>query len=174
LPSSDISRWRSEYPLAIGKEAVKRAALYLPEVYEAIPFRSDEKALWALRIERGRDELDLYGLAEYGPNGLHVGELKFCLRGHGVGLVDIVKQARQWWAKFRGLPVGGGRPLNSGAWRGRDDFAHATRKAIADLRGKGTKPTQEKVATVLSCSDGQLRRWIRRYGLSWDELLKTP
>jgi hypothetical protein len=104
---SVVSEWRQKYPLPIGKEAVNRTAPYAPEVYEAIPFDGDEKALWALRIERGNDELDLFGLAEYGSDGLRTGEIRFSLRGQGTELVDTVKQAQRWWAKFRGRRVGG-------------------------------------------------------------------
>jgi hypothetical protein len=155
--------------LPIGKEAVNRTAPYLPEVYEAIPFNGGEEALWALRIERGKGTLDLFGLAEYGLKGLSTGDVAFALRGRETWFVDLIRQAQRWWTKFRGHSVGAGRPLNSGVWGSRDEFVCAVQKVIKE----DPKATQEKVSVALGCDDRQLRRWISHYDLTWSGLKRA-
>lgn len=117
----------------------------------------------------GKNTLDLFGLAERGPSGLSTGDVVYALRGHDTSLVDSVRQAQRWWAKFRGLSVERGRPLDSGVWSSRDEFVCAVQKIIKEK----PKATQEEVANVLGCDDRQLRRWIERFELTWPELKRV-
>jgi hypothetical protein len=66
-----------------------------------------------------------------------------------------------------------GRPLNSGTWASGEDFEQAVRVAVEGLRGQGKKVKQEAVAESLGCGDRQLRRWIKRWDLKWEELIRA-
>jgi hypothetical protein len=174
--TSTASDWRNEYPLPIGKEAISQTLAYLPEVYNAAPLAGDEKALWALHIARGEDTLNLFGLARYAPDDpeqkgtISAGPLAFVLRGHGTSLVEEMQQAKRWWNQFVGFPLGRGRPLNTGTWSSRDEFEQAVKTAVTNLRERGMKVTQEAAAESFLCDDRQIRRWVRQYGLSWEDL----
>jgi len=120
--TSTVTAWRTEslYPLPIGKEAMSRTLAYVPEVYNAAlltgdynaaPLTGDERALWALRITRGEDTLDLFGLVKDAPDDpkqevtLIAGQLAFVLRGNDTSLVEEIKQAKRWWSQFGGVAV---------------------------------------------------------------------
>ncbi len=94
-------------------------------------------------------------------------------------LMDIVRAAGRWWADFRGESIQG-RPPNSGAWADPDEFRNALRTAITALRKQGRVATQHEVAMYFctyrgfpGCNDRQLRRWLARYGVDWQDFLTS-
>ncbi len=142
-----------------------------------MPFEGDEEAFWALRVNTGGAVLDLFGLVERhvweGLFRFEAGELAYVLRGRGTSSADrLVAQANRWWASFRSVTFGG-RPLNSGTWASANDFETNLRAAAQTLRIEGRRVTQENVTDILHCNVRSLSRWLRSYGIEWEDFLKT-
>ncbi len=150
------------------------------EILNALPFEGDEKAMWALRVERREhatvNTLDLFGLAEYksysviGPWAV-AGKLAFSMRGQDRSLIDLVDAAEKWWAQFRGLAFKG-RPPGTGTWSSREDFEDALNRAVTKTRSEGDKATQENVVKRLQTDARQLRSHLKRFGINWREVIK--
>ncbi len=168
LTSPELAKWRWKHPLPIGVTAL---VTYNELLFNVVPFKDREEALWALRIIDAGCTLDLFGLA--GPHGQKYtpGELKYVVRGQGRRMFDIISRAETWWDRFRGEGTRG-RPLGTGTWRSADDFETNLRIAIHSLREQQRKVTQEVVAEMLYTSDRQLRAWLRKYGLDWKRVSK--
>lgn len=179
------------HPLPVGKRAVSGNRFAHSdedwrEVFQLVPFDGNQEALWALRIEGEDSALDLFGLATYPTDehkreeGAMMGELTYVLRGGDTSLLSLLRAARQWWSRFRGLPMGG-RPINSGVWDSGGEFREAAQMAVRELRARGEKTTQEAVADFFSkepgfpnCTDRQLRHWCSHYGFgNWKNLIKN-
>ena len=199
IMAAGFDTWASEHPLPVGRESVKRLRTFdedssgrlvekppanAAHLQNVVPLDGEEKALWALRIEKEGCVLDLFGLAEYQTKEHRekgkatMGELAYVMRGREESLRDFLQAARRWWSRFRGLPIGG-RPVNTGMWTSGDEFKEALQTAIRGLRSQRRKVTQEEVAAFFAdrpgfpvCDDSQLRRWLRQYGLSWKDLLR--
>lgn len=181
----NIYRWASIHPLPVGRQSLM-ACREMDELSEwsdilnALPFEGDEKAMWALRVERRTgatiNTLDLFGLAKYesypviGPWAV-AGKLAFSMRGQDRSLVDLVDAAEKWWAQFRGFALQG-RPPGTGTWRNRKDFADALNWAVTKTRSEGDKATQENVAKRLYTDARQLRSHVKRFGLTWREVIE--
>jgi len=182
------------WPLPIGREAINlRTTMfggdetaYMAAVRMA-SFEGREEAMWAIRATASGSTLDLFGLADRSADAaparedapVSMGDLRYILRGSNTSLVEIVRAAERWWFDFRGLRVQG-RPPNSGAWVDADEFKEALRIAITALRNEGRVATQEEVATYFcsysgfpGCNDRQLRRWLARYGVVWQDFLTS-
>ncbi len=184
--SLNVYRWASIHPLPIGRQALMACheteeLSEWSDVLNALPFDGDEKAMWALRIERREsatvNTLDLFGLAEYETYpviGLWTvaGKLAFSMRGQDRSLVDLVDAAEKWWSQFRGLPLKG-RPPGTGTWNSRENFVNALNRAMAKTISDGNKVTQEKVAEILHTDDRQLRTYLKRFGINWQEARGT-
>ncbi len=147
-------------------------------------FEEHEEAMWVLRIKVRENALDLFGLAEYAsPKGTQVeeptvvpGELRYAFRGKDTSMLEVVRAAERWWSNFRGLPVQG-RPAGSGAWKDADELTDAVCSAIFALRKQGRAATQQEVAAYFcghtgfpGCDARQLRRWLARYDVAWQDL----
>ena len=189
-----LERIAETWPLPVGREAINlRAAMFNGDeaAYMAslrmASFEGQEEAMWVIRVTVSGSTLDLFGLAdrsadatltkEDGP--VSMGGLRYILRGSDTSLVEIVRAAERWWSDFRGLRVQG-RPPNSGAWADADEFKDALRTAITDLRREGRVATQQEVTTYFcthpgfpGCNDRQLRRWLARYGVIWQDFLTS-
>ena len=189
-----LERLAEAWPLPIGRQAINLrgamfggdSAAYMASVRMA-PFEGREEAMWAIRITASGSVLDLFGLIdrsaystlpqEEGP--FSMGGLRYILRGSDTSLVEIVRAAERWWSDFRGLSVQG-RPPNSGAWTDADEFKDALRTAITALRKQGRVATQQEVTSYFctqpgfpACNDRQLRRWMARYGVVWQDFLTS-
>jgi hypothetical protein len=189
-----LERMADTWPLPIGRQAINLrgvmfggdTAAYMASVRMA-SFEDREEAMWAIRVTASGSTLDLFGLAdrsagakppeEDGP--VSMGGLRYILRGSDTSLVELVRAAERWWANFRGESVQG-RPPNSGAWADADEFKDALRTAITALRKQGRVATQEEVTSYFCtqpgfprCNDRQLRRWIARYGVIWQDFLTS-
>jgi hypothetical protein len=108
-----------------------------------------------------------------------MGGLQYILRGSDTSLVEIVHAAERWWADFRGEKIQG-RPPNSGAWADEDEFKGALRTAVKALRKQGRVATQQEVTAYFCtypgfprCDDRQLRRWLARYHVTWQDFLAS-
>ena len=189
-----LERMAETWPLPIGREAINlRTTMfggdetaYMAAVRMA-SFEGREEAMWAIRATASGSTLDLFGLADRSADAaparedapVSMGDLRYILRGSNTSLVEIVRAAERWWFDFRGLRVQG-RPPNSGAWVDADEFKEALRIAITALRNEGRVATQEEVATYFcsypgfpGCNDRQLRRWLARYGVVWQDFLTS-
>jgi hypothetical protein len=189
-----LERMAETWPLPIGKEAINlRAAMfegdeaaYMASVRMA-SFEGREEAIWAIRVTVSGSTLDLFGLADRSADAaqsqendpVSMGGLRYILRGSDTSLVEIVRAAERWWSDFRGLTVQG-RPPNSGAWADADEFKDALRTAITALRKEGRVATQQEVTSYFcthsgfpGCKDRQLRRWLARYGVIWQDFLTS-
>ena len=183
--SANRWRWMSMHPLPVGK----RALMIHPkmgdmtawsEVFDALPFEEYEQAMWALRIEddwrpAGMGALDIFGLVSY-PTDLHrelripvAGDLAYVVRGKGRRMLDLLDAAEKWWRQFRGLSLKG-RPPGTGIWRDREHLLSAVREAEASIHSSGGKVTQESVAEHLCTTDRQLRRSLKAFGTTWQEI----
>jgi hypothetical protein len=187
VDSVNVHRWASLYPLPIGRRALMECqemddVLQWSEVLHVLPFEGDERAMWALRVERTEGTivhvLDLFGLAEY-PTERHqalgvpvAGELAFSVRGKGRSLIEILDSAERWWGQFRGLTFRG-RPPVTGTWESRQQFENELHQAVAKTRAEGDKVTQENVALRLHTDSRQLRRRLRHFGLNWNEIRQS-
>lgn len=100
--------------------------------------------------------------------------------GHGA-VTTLIKRANRWWKQFEGQPLRGsiyaGRPKGTGYFRDREEFTQAVATATRTLRRQGRNLTQDAVAAYFSqhdgfptCSDRQLRIWLARYNLNWEDL----
>jgi hypothetical protein len=181
VDSVNVHRWASIYPLPVGRRALmERQArddvVGWSEVLHTLPFDANERAMWALRVERTENTivhvLDLFGLAEY-PTEWHqayevpvAGELAFSVRGKGRSLIEVLESAERWWAQFRGLTFRG-RPPGTGTWESREHFENELRQAVTKVRSEGVKVTQESVAERLCTNDRQLRAWIEQFQVNW-------
>ncbi len=182
------------WPLPIGRDAINlRATMfrgdetaYIAAVRMAL-FEGREEAMWAIRATASGSTLDLFGLVDRSADAapareddpVSMGGLRYILRGSDTSLVEIVRAAERWWSDFRGLRVQG-RPPNSGAWADADEFKDALRTAIIALRKEGRVATQQEVTTYFcthpgfpGCNDRQLRRWLARYGVIWQDFLTS-
>jgi hypothetical protein len=189
-----LERMAGTWPLPIGRQAINLrgamfggdTAAYMASVRMA-SFEGWEEAMWAIRVTASGSTLDLFGLADWsagvkppeedGP--VSMGGLRYILRGSNTSLVELVRAAERWWADFRGQSVQG-RPPNSGAWADADEFKDALRTAITALRKEGRVATQQEVTSYFctqpgfpGCNDRQLRRWIARYGVIWQDFLTS-
>ena len=172
LTSAELEQWRWKRPLPIGVGAVMTALMTYNELlFNIVPFKDREEALWALRIIDAGCTLDLFGLAVSHGQNYTPGELKYVVRGQGRRMFDIISRAETWWDRFRGEGIRG-RPLGTGTWRSADDFETNLRIAIHSLREQQRKVTQQEVAETLYTSDRQLRAWLGQYGLNWKRVLK--
>jgi hypothetical protein len=189
-----LERVAETWPLPVGREAINlRAAMfggdiaaYMASVRMA-SFEGREEAMWAIRITASGNTLDLFGLVDHSADAapprdgslVSMGGFRYILRGSDTSLVEIVRAAERWWSDFRGLRVQG-RPPNSGAWADADEFKDALRTAITALRKEGRVATQQEVTTYFCtrpgfprCNDRQLRRWLARYGVIWQDFLTS-
>lgn len=69
-PGGAVSQWQGAWPLPIGRQALEDELLVRYEedrdqLWNLVPFDSEEEAIWAVRIEKGTAVLDLFGLAAY-------------------------------------------------------------------------------------------------------------
>jgi hypothetical protein len=189
-----LERVADTWPLPIGRQAINlHGAMFEgdTEAYMAsvrmASFEGREEAMWAIRVTTSGSTLDLFGLADRSAdtappreeNPIAMGGLRYILRGADTSLVDLVRAAERWWSDFRGLRVQG-RPPNSGAWADANEFKDALRTAITALRKQGRVATQEEVTTYFCtrpgfprCNDRQLRRWLARYGVIWQDFLTS-
>lgn len=189
--SHDLELLSDIWPLPVGKQALnRRASVFEGNVgaYMAArrlaAFDGSEEAMWVLRVKASGDTLDLFGLAEdvlpvtvaKDDASVFPGKLKFVLRGTDTSLLDIVRAADRWWSEFRGRPVRG-RPAGSGAWEDAGQLKEAIRTAIRALQKQGRAATQHEVAAYFCdhtgfprCDARQLRRWLTRYDLNWQEI----
>jgi hypothetical protein len=170
--------WCMEWPLPIGRLAVElRFGMLEGEILNLAPFKEREEALWAIRINSAGSTADLFGLGvRYGSGGqttYEMGELKHVLQGSGTQLFDLVRRAERWWDRLRGETTGG-RPAGSPIWGSHMEFWLGLRRAVRALRAKGHKLTQENVADRLGYSDRELRRWLKQYGIKWEDVRKIP
>ena len=189
-----LERMADTWPLPIGREAINLnaamfggdTAAYMASVRMA-SFEGREEAMWAIRVTASGSTLDLFGLADRSADAappqegdpVSMGGLRYILRGSDTSLVEILRAAERWWSDFRGLRVQG-RPPNSGAWADADEFKDALRTAITALREQGRVATQQEVTTYFctrpgfpGCNDRQLRRWLARYGVIWQDFLTS-
>ena len=177
VPTTDELRdWTWEWPLPIGKRALKLKT-FSWDLYNLMPFKGHEEALWAIRIDVGASVLDLFGLGTpYGQGDERVytvGELGYRMHGCGRGPLDLVARADRWWTQFRGETITG-RPYGSGRWTSLDEFKKDVWSAIAALRVQDCQATQERVAELLYTGARQIRREVKRHGFaSWKDFLKT-
>ncbi len=146
---------------------------YNEVLFNIVPFKDQEEALWALRVDDAGCTLDLFGLAvPHGPNHHTFGDLRYVVRGQGTRMFDIVSRAEKWWERFRS-GSNRGRPLGTGTWRSADDFEANLRIAVHSLRVQRRKVTQEEVAGMFFTSDRQLRTWLVQYGVKWKRVLEV-
>lgn len=179
------------WPLPVGKQALNRrvsifngnVGAYMSARRLAV-FDGLEEAMWVLRVKVSGNTLDLFGLAE-DTSGVSVdrddlsvypGKLKYVLKGTDTSLLDIVRAADRWWSTFRGQPVQG-RPAGSGTWEDVEQLKEAIRTAVRALHKQGRAATQQEVAAYFCdhtglprCDARQLRRWLTRYDLNWQEI----
>ena len=75
-----------------------------------------------------------------------------------------------------------GRPYGSGIFEDGQAFLQEIRLAVAQVRGRGSRVTQERVAEVMSQrgfmgssgADRQLRFWVKEFGFAgWKDLLRS-
>ncbi len=178
LSTPDLVQWRLEWPLPIGQTAVfNRLPHYNQNLMNLAPFEQAEEALWAIRVNSADSTADLFGLGVpygYGEQTTYeMGELKYVLRGSGTQLFGLVRHAERWWDRLRGETTGG-RPAGSPIWGSHMEFWLGLRRAVRALRTKGHKLTQENVADRLGYSDRELRRWLKQYGIKWEDVRKIP
>lgn len=178
LSTPDPVQWLFEWPLPVGQIAVfNRLPHYNEEIMRMVPFEQQEEALWAIRVNGADGTADLFGLGVRYENGeqttYEMGELRYVLRGRDTQLLDLVRRAERWWDKFRGETTGG-RPAGSPIWGSGTEFWIGLRKAVRAVRAKGDKLTQENVADRLGYSDRELRRWLKQYGIKWEDVRKIP
>jgi hypothetical protein len=70
-----------------------------------------------------------------------------------------------------------GRPLGSGTFRDRVDFLATIVPIVREITAKEGYASQARVASYvtandqLSCNEGTIRSWLRRFGLTWAEVL---
>ena len=92
-------------------------------------------------------------------------------------------------ARFTSLPTdeqsftSRGRPFGSGTFENREQFLEEIRLAMTQIKSRGKRVTQERVAEVLSQdrallsvnnAERQLRRLVKEYGYAgWRDLLKS-
>ncbi len=172
----ELEQWLWEWPLPIGKMAIKPEILSL-ELYNLMPFDGQEEALWAIRINDADGTLDLFGLGiPYGQGEesiYEMGELGHDSKRHGRIPLDLVERADRWWAQFRGESIRG-RRYGTRRWASLDEVKKDVRSAVRDLSLQGHKITQERVAEHLHTSVRQLDRARKRHGIaSWKDFLKT-
>jgi hypothetical protein len=172
LTSPELEQWRWKRPLPIGAMSVGTALMTYNELlFNMVPFKEWEEALWALRIIDAGCMIDLFGLAVPDGQNYTPGELKYVVRGQCRRMFDIISRAETWWNRFRGESIKG-RPLGTGTWRSADDFERNLHIAIHSLQAQQRKVTQQEVAETLYASDRQLRAWLGQYGLNWNRVLK--
>jgi hypothetical protein len=170
--------WASSYPLPISREAVRQ--LYashgkrLPDrLLERLPLDGRRRALWALRVVGDRSVLDMFGLEDrFAPADgyLHFGGLAYRLYGvEDLSLLTTLRDAHDWWRDLS-LEKLRGRPRGSGTFESREALVQALREAVRELRAEGHKIKQEAVAKMLHTDDAQLRKWLKREGLTWREV----
>jgi hypothetical protein len=143
-----------------------------------MPFEEYMLAVWALRATRGSAMLDLFGLVERrvevgSVRYVSTGEVAYVLRGQDTSLIDLIAQAKRWWTGSSGSTIGG-RPVGSGTWASAADFEEALRVAARRLNTERRKVTQENVAEVLHCNARSVNRWLKRYGIKWNDIRKAP
>jgi ribosomal protein L37AE/L43A len=172
-----VTNWHTRWPLAVGRRAVEKEPFLRrvdgwSELMNIVPFKENEEALWALRVERGSAVLDLFGLAA-SPTELHrkegrvtFGGLKMNALGWDTTLPDLVDAAKRWWSHFQGLPIQG-RPRDSGIWASAQQFKDDMRTAVSTLREQERGITQEEVSKSLHCDVRTLQRWLTRSGTNW-------
>jgi hypothetical protein len=189
-----LTEMSETWPLPIGREAINQcAAMFEGDIaaymtsMRLASIDGHEEAMWAIRVTASGSTLDLFGLADRSKDtsgfeeaGLvSMGGLRYIMRGSDTFLMEIVRAAGRWWADFRGESIQG-RPPNSGAWADPDEFKDALRTAITALRKQGRVATQHEVAMYFcsypgfpGCNDRQLRRWLARYGVDWQDFLTS-
>jgi hypothetical protein len=172
-----VTNWHTRWPLAVGRRAVEKEPFLRrvdgwSELMNIVPFKENEEAIWALRVERGSAVLDLFGLAAY-PTEMHkiegvvtYGGLKMNALGWDTTLPDLVDAAKRWWSHLQGLSIQG-RPRYSGMWASAQHFQDELRTAISTLREQGRRITLEEVSELLHCDIRTLQRWLRRSGTVW-------
>jgi hypothetical protein len=183
-----IKLWAERYPLPIGEESARRlyaerGQSYPDELTGSLPFKGAQEAYWALRVEKNRSVLDMFGLS--GPKGwvlpghdageyLSFGRLAYSLHGYDdTSLVELVQDAVTWWHNFSWEKIQG-RPRGSTAWGSAEEFENSVREAVRKLSAQQEKVTQAKVAAEMGYRVRTVRRAAKRYGgaTSWREFLK--
>jgi len=178
LSTPELVQWQLEWPLPVGKAAVAlRLGTIKGEILNLAPLQEQEEALWAVHIKTVGCTLDLFGLGTPYRQGedraYEMGELRYILQGGDTSLFNLVERAKRWWDGFRGKGTIG-RPKGSGTWESSMEFWIALRAAVRATRTANQEVTQENVASYLRCDDCVLRRWVKQYGISWNQVLKIP
>lgn len=91
------------------------------------------------------------------------------MRGYDKSWTDLLVSADRWWAEFRSLTFRG-RPKGTGTWTSREDFENELDRTLEELRSRGVKVTQEKVAGRLCITKKTLSRWLQDCGRNWSEI----
>jgi len=88
------------------------------------------------------------------------------------------KRAQQGLQRYLTISKGG-RRLGTGTWRDGEHFRAEIINIIRGLRAQSRPYTEDAVAEYMSrskihpsCESGQIRRWLRRYGLTWGQLIR--
>jgi hypothetical protein len=80
------------------------------------------------------------------------------------GLLPSLK-AELLGTRGKGKPRGSGRRYDN-----KDQFKDNLLAAFDSLKRQNKKITQESVSAFLGCDDGQLRAWLKEFGLKWKEV----
>jgi hypothetical protein len=120
---------------------------------------------------------------------LSLPRIRYSLLGHGMQRGQA-ERLRQWLAEFDAIDrrvslhkaPRGRRPGSGAAFRDQDDFMAKVFRVIRSLDRQGIDPTRENVVCELmqqgvfqtrniETAVSTLKRYLRRYGLSWSRLI---